>query len=34
MFDGEELALVANDYGSLSSNGDPTAMMPIRLKRK
>jgi hypothetical protein len=30
MFDGEELALVANDDGSLSSVGD----MPIRLKRK
>ena len=34
MFDGEELVLVANDDGSLSSAGDPTAMMPIRLKRK
>jgi hypothetical protein len=34
MFDGEELALVANDDGSLSGVGDPTAMMPIRLKRK
>jgi hypothetical protein len=34
MFDGEELALVANDDGSLSSVGDPTAMMPIRLKKK
>jgi hypothetical protein len=34
MFDGEELLLVANDDGSLSSVGDSTAMMPIRLKRK
>jgi hypothetical protein len=34
MFDGEELVLVANDDGSLSSAGDPTAMIPIRLKRK
>lgn len=34
MFEGEELMLVANDDGSLSSVGDPTAMMPIRLKRK
>jgi hypothetical protein len=34
MFDGEELTLVANDDGSLSSVGDPNAMMPIRLKRK
>ena len=34
MFDGEELVLVANDDGSLSSVGDPNAMMPIRLKRK
>jgi hypothetical protein len=33
-FEGEELVLVANDDGSLSSAGDPTAMMPIRLKRK
>ena len=33
MVDGEELVLVANDDGSLSS-GDPNAMMPIRLKRK
>ncbi|HZR01609.1 MAG TPA: hypothetical protein VFA81_00365 [Burkholderiales bacterium] len=34
LFDGEELALVANEDGSLSSVGDPTAMTPIRLKRK
>lgn len=32
-FDEEELVLVANDDGSLSSS-DPDAMMPIRLKRK
>jgi hypothetical protein len=32
VFDGEELVLVANDDGSLSSAGDPTAT--IRLKRK
>lgn len=32
-FDGEDLALVANDDGSLSSS-NPDAMMPIRLKRK
>jgi hypothetical protein len=31
-FDGEEMALVANDDGSLSSVGDPNAT--IRLKRK
>lgn len=34
VFDEEELVLVANDDGSLSNVGDPTAMMPIRLKRK
>jgi hypothetical protein len=34
MFDGEELVLNANDDGSLSSTGNPNAMMPIRLKRK
>jgi hypothetical protein len=33
VFEGEDLVLVANDDGSLSS-GDPDAMMPIRLKRK
>lgn len=32
MFDDEELALTANDDGSLS--GDPDAMMPMRFKRK
>jgi hypothetical protein len=34
VFDEEELMLVANDDGSLSSVSDPNAMMPIRLKRK
>jgi hypothetical protein len=34
VFEGEELALVANDDGSLSNVGEPNAMMPIRLKRK
>jgi hypothetical protein len=34
VFDEEELVLVANDDGSLSSASDPDAMMPIRLKRK
>ncbi len=34
VFDEEELVLVANDDGSLSSVSDPDAMMAIRLKRK
>jgi hypothetical protein len=33
-FDGEDLALAANDDGSLSNVGGPNAMMPIRLKKK
>jgi hypothetical protein len=33
-FDGEDLVLVANDDGSLSSASDPDAMMPIRLTKK
>lgn len=33
-FDGEDLALMANDDGSLSSASDAEAMMPIRLKKK
>ena len=32
-FEGEDLVLVANEDGSLSS-ANPNAMMPIRLKRK
>lgn len=32
--DGENMALAANDDGSLSSVGDASAMMPIRLKKK
>ena len=32
-FDGDDLALVANDDGSLSNSGNPDGM-PIRLKRK
>jgi hypothetical protein len=34
VFEEEELALVANDDGSLSNASDPDAVMPIRLKRK
>jgi hypothetical protein len=33
-FDGGDLALAANDDGSLSNVGDANAMMPIRLKKK
>lgn len=33
-FDGEDLALAANDDGSFSSVSDPDAMMQIRLKKK
>ncbi|MFN0313462.1 MAG: hypothetical protein ACKVQA_00250 [Burkholderiales bacterium] len=33
-FDGEDLALAANDDGSLSSVSDSNAMMAIRLKKK
>ena len=33
-FDGEDLALATNDDGSLSSIGDPSATMQIRLKKK
>jgi hypothetical protein len=33
-FDGDDLALAANDDGSLSNVGDANAMMPIRLKKK
>jgi hypothetical protein len=33
-FDGEDMAFAANDDGSLSSVGDGSAGMSIRLKKK